>query len=279
MALKEKLGLQNFDADVLRTLGLMKNGTLNRAAQLLADENNLKESAIDLVMFGDTEDVFLDRKTICCKSLITQYREALDFFDQWYKPYEQVVGYYRETRIKIPREAFREALANAIVHRLMEMPAAIRIAMYKDRIELTSPGPLPEYLTKEQFLEGKVSVLRNMIIAEVFHRLGIIEKSATGVKRIKNEYRSFPESPSFQTTDSYILINLPCVTYPDNEFEYEVLVVQLSKKHKTITRKEIEVITGLKKSRVGEILTELVKNKKIIQAGSGRSTHYQLPQD
>lgn len=79
MALKEKLGLQNFDADVLRTLGLMKNGTLNRAAQLLADENNLKESAIDLVIFGDTEDVFLDRKTICCKSLITQYREALDF--------------------------------------------------------------------------------------------------------------------------------------------------------------------------------------------------------
>lgn len=58
MALKEKLGLQNFDADVLRTLGLMKNGTLNRAAQLLADENNLKESAIDLVIFGDTEDVF-----------------------------------------------------------------------------------------------------------------------------------------------------------------------------------------------------------------------------
>ncbi len=82
MALKEKLGLQNFDADVLRTLGLMKNGTLNRAAQLLADENNLKESAIDMVMFGDTEDVFLDRKTIRGKSLITQYREALDFFDQ-----------------------------------------------------------------------------------------------------------------------------------------------------------------------------------------------------
>ena len=69
------------------------------------------------------------------------------------------------------------------------------------------------------------------------------------------------------------------MTYPDNEFEYEVLVVQLIKKHKSITRREIEEITGLKKSRVGEILTELVKNKKIIQAGSGRSTHYQLPQD
>jgi len=84
IALKEKLGLQNFDEDVLRTLGLMKNGTMNRAAELLADENNLKESALDIVMFGDTEDVFLDRKTISGKSLITQYHEALYFFDKWY---------------------------------------------------------------------------------------------------------------------------------------------------------------------------------------------------
>jgi ATP-dependent DNA helicase RecG len=185
------VGIEGFNTDTLRTLGLYKNGSYNRAAQLLADENDIASSYIDMVRFGDTESIFLERKMIKDCSLLMQFDEAMDFFDRWYHPYEEVAGAYRETRIYIPKDGFREALANAIIHRDFMINSFVRIAMYEDRIEITSPGSLPQGISEEDFLSGKVSVPRNKLIAGVFNRLDIIELFATGIKRIRAEYEPF----------------------------------------------------------------------------------------
>lgn len=60
--------------------------------------------------------------------------------------------------------------------------------MYDDRIEINSPGGLPEGFSKEEYLYGNISVLRNPIIASAFYRLDLIEKFGTGIMRINNEY-------------------------------------------------------------------------------------------
>lgn len=156
--LKEKIKIDDFTLDVLKTLGLYSDGNYNNGAALLADKNIFTAACgVDMVRFGDSENIFLDRKTFKGVSLLLQYENALSFFDKWYAPYEEVVGFYRQKRIHIPREAFREAIANALCHRDFSINALIRVAAYKDRIEITSPGSLPSGISREEFLEGKFS--------------------------------------------------------------------------------------------------------------------------
>ena len=84
----------------------------------------------------------------------------------------------------VPREAFREAIANALVHRCWDVNASINVRMFPDRIEVTSPGGLPDGITEEMYLAGGPSVARNPILANVFFRLGHIERFRTGIPRI-----------------------------------------------------------------------------------------------
>ena len=64
---------------------------------------------------------------------------AVDIFEQYYI-FEEIDGYNRITKELIPREAFRESLANAIVHRVWDTNSYIQIAMHEDKIEINSPG-------------------------------------------------------------------------------------------------------------------------------------------
>ena len=52
----------------------------------------------------------------------------------------------------IPEAAFRETLANAIIHRTWDVNAKIRVMMFDDRIEVVSPGGLPSGITEREYL-------------------------------------------------------------------------------------------------------------------------------
>ena len=95
----------------------------------------------------------------------------------------------RKTVDLIPEAAFREAVANALVHRNWDIRAHVRIAMYSDRIEVKSPGGLPSGITKEEYMNGDISCLRNPILGNVFFRLHYIEMFGTLVE-IGNGYDS-----------------------------------------------------------------------------------------
>jgi len=138
--LKEKAGIDNINLDILKTLNLYnKDGYYNIAGELLADENNMSFSGIDIVKFGKDINQILYRETISKKSLLSQYDRAIEVFEQYYQ-YEEIEGYIRVKKELIPREAFREALANAIIHRVWDVNSHIQISMYEDRIEINSPG-------------------------------------------------------------------------------------------------------------------------------------------
>lgn len=53
--------------------------------------------------------------------------------------------------------------------------------MFDDRIEVVSPGGLPAGTTAEEYLSGKLSILRNRNLANVFYRLGFVEIFGTGI--------------------------------------------------------------------------------------------------
>ncbi len=80
--------------------------------------------------------------------------------------------------------------------------------MFDDRIDIVSPGGLPG-ITREEYLSGKLSVLRNRNLANVFYRLGFVEIFGTGITRIKQLYAEALIKPDFEVSENAIKIVLP----------------------------------------------------------------------
>ena len=230
--LKREIGLKRFSDDTLRTLGLMVDDEYTRAAELLADKNRNSRSATSIVRFGKTRSEFMDRKDLTYQSLLTQYQGALAMFDKWYAPYEEVVDFRRIERIQIPREAYREGIANAL-NRRYDINGSVQVAMYENRIEIISPGGLPEGMSETTYLYRQISIPRNTVVANVFHRLHIIEKFGTGIDRIREEYARFPSQPEFEITSDLIRVVLPVIDYdsePQEPSLNESILLFLSEK-------------------------------------------------
>ena len=275
--LKKEAGIERINLDILKTLNLYhKDGYYNTAGELLADENDIDFSGIDIVKFGKDINKILYRKTISNVSLLTQFDSAVDIFEQYYI-FEEIDGYNRIKKELIPREAFRESLANAIVHRVWDTNAYIQIAMYEDKIEINSPGGLPAGISKDEYLYGNISVLRNPIIAGVFNRLNIIEKFGTGIARINKEYTHSISKPDFEVSENRIRIMLP-VTEIDliDLSEDENMVYELLKEEVELSRKEIDLKAGFNKSKTLRILNGLVDKNIISKTGSGAKLTYKL---
>ena len=276
--LKREIGLKRFSDDTLRTLGLLVDDEYTRAAELLADKNKNSRSATSIVRFGKTRSEFMDRKDLTNQSLLTQYQGALAMFDKWYAPYEEVVDFRRIERIQIPREAYREGVANALINRRYDINGSVQVAMYENRIEIISPGGLPEGISETTYLYSQISIPRNMVLADVFHRLHIIEKFGTGIDRIRDEYASFPSQPEFEITPDFIRVVLPVVDYdsePQEPSLGESILFLLSEKG-ALSRAEIEEYTGFKRTKVLEELKQLIDANKVEMIGSNRGTQYRL---
>jgi ATP-dependent DNA helicase RecG len=201
-------------------------------------------------------------------------------FDKWYQPYEAVVGFERIRRIQIPTEAYREAVANALLHRRYDLNGAVQISMYEDRIDLLSPGGLPAGISETAYLYSQLSLPRNLKIAEVFHRLKIIERFGTGINRIRDEYTSFTSKPVFEVTNDFIRIVLPVIDYlkkPDEHDLKEQILVQIGNATR-MNRAELEKVTGYQKSRLQEVLKQLVSEDKLEMLGQGPAVTYQIKQ-
>ena len=150
----------------------------------------------------------LDRRAQEQMSILEEYKQAIEKYRQYYQR-EEIIGSERKTIQSVPEKAFREAVANALVQRTWDVNAQIKISMFDDRIEITSPGGLPDGLSKEEYLPGQIFILRNPIIAGVFFRLGLIEQFGTGVQRILKEYSHSIIQPQFLIYDNSITIKLP----------------------------------------------------------------------
>ena len=126
-----------------------------------------------------------------------------------YYQYEEIQGADRKKIEIIPEAALREAIANALIHRMWDVESQIRVLMFDDRIEVISPGGLPSGITEEEYLSGKISVLRNRNLANVFYRLGFVEIFGTGITRIKQLYEEGLMQSYFEVSENTIKIVPP----------------------------------------------------------------------
>ena len=272
--LKESIQLETFNQDTLKTLNLYDsvNGYSN-AAGLLADKNHFP--GIDMVKFGETISVIQKRITFENTSVLDVYEKAISVFRDYYE-YEVIEGADRKKQEKIPEAAFREAIANALIHRAWDVDAQIRVSMYENRIEVVSPGGLPSGITAEEYMSGKLSVLRNRNLANVFYRLGFVEIFGTGIIRIKELYEGGLVKPDFEVSENAIRIVLPIFESNMNLTEDEKKVYIILSKTMLKSISEIAPYAPFGKSKTTQLLKKMEQKGVVIVEGRGRGTKYKI---
>ncbi len=270
--LKYSIQLETFNRDTLKTLNLYDTANgYNNAAGLLADKNNFL--GIDMVKFGENISIIQKRVTFEKISLLDVYEKSLSVFRDYYQ-YEEIQGAERNKVERIPEATFREAIANALIHRAWDIESQIRVLMFDDRIEIVSPGGLPSGITEEEYLSGKISVLRNRNLANVFYRLGFVEIFGTGITGIKQLYEASIKKPAFEVSENTIKIVLPVFEKNLNLTEDEMKVYKLLSKTLLKSISEIAPYVEFGKSKTTQLLKDMSKKGVVAIEGNGRGTKY-----
>lgn len=150
--------------------------------------------------------------------------------------------------------------------------------MFTDRIEISSPGGLPEGMSEEEYLNGQVSLLRNPIIGNVFFRLKHIEKFGIGILRIKNAYADSLVKPEFKVYLNSIQITLPMMAKDIALREEEKKIISLLQRNEQMDRGEITEVLQISKDKTIRLLNHLLDQRIVERVGKGRGTRYRLPQ-
>ena len=177
---------------LLRGLGLLRGDEILRAAVVLFGkqarlETEFSQCLLRVAKFKGTDkaefldnrqfhgnafDLLLKAETFSRENLPIAGRVVPGVFERIDEPL-------------YPREALREALANALCHRDYAIGGgSVGLAIYQDRLEITSTGPLHFGLTAEKLFEPNDSMPWNPLVARVFHRRGVIESWGRGTLKI-----------------------------------------------------------------------------------------------
>ncbi len=270
--LKECIQIETFNQDTLKTLNLYNSAAgYNNAAGILADKNHFP--GIDIMRFGENISVIHKRATFDNISILAGYEKVSEIFRDYYQ-YEEIQGTERKKAEKIPEAAFREAIANALIHRVWDVESQIRVLMFDDRIEIISPGGLPSGITEDEYLSGKLSVLRNRNLANVFYRLGFVEIFGTGITRIKQLYEEGLNQPDFEVSENAIKIVLPVFEKNLNLTEDERKIYKILNKTMLKSISEIAPYVPFGKSKTTQLLKGMGKKGAVKIEGRGRGTKY-----
>lgn len=173
----------------------------------------------------------------------------------------------------MPPESIREAIINSVCHRCYLDHSCVQIAVYDNRVEITSPGMLYGGLTVEQAVSGR-SKIRNVCIAEVFNRMGIIEQWGTGLQRMIRGCREYGvREPEFvDMGDAFRVIFYRSNIETDIEMtEDELLsvlsdtekkVVKIILKNPEITQDKMAELMGMSKNGIRYVMK--LKNRGIL---------------
>lgn len=152
-------------------------------AFLLLTKNDFPQAKIQCAVFkGTTRNKFIDKREYA-GPIQEQIEEAYQFVLRSIRLGATIRGLYRVDDYELPIEGIRELICNAVTHRSYLDEGCVQVALFDDRLEVTSPGMLFGGLSIEDLKEGQ-SRPRNRGIASAFVAMKIIEQWGTGIPRI-----------------------------------------------------------------------------------------------
>lgn len=170
----------------LENLHLLSAGEMtNAGAWLLADDITRYTSRAGVtcaVLQGVTKNRILDRKEFT-GDLYSIFEDCMAYLQAKLNTALIPHAWGRDERLELPEDALREALVNAIAHRDYRSTANVQIYVFRDRVEIVTPGGLPAGMREEDL--GTKSVPRNPLLFGMFYRMGLVEQIGSGIRRIR----------------------------------------------------------------------------------------------
>ena len=265
----------SFTEENKRTLGLTdSDGYYTNTALLLSDQC---EHSIKCAVFEGTDKTRFKTRREFYGSVFKQLENVYEYISLINNVHADFIVLERVEHFDYPEYAIREALLNAIVHRDYDYSGSIIINIFDDRIEFVSIGGLVKGITLADILHG-VSQSRNMVLANIFYRLKLVESYGTGIQRIMQSY-SENSSPSFLTEASSFVTILPNQNYSVqtiSDMGAEDKVLRLLREKKEINRKDVEELLNCSGFPARKVLKSLLNQNKIEVIGNARATRYIL---
>ena len=179
-------------SQILHNLNLAKGGFLNVAGALLFANNvqfRLPAFIVKCVTYPGVdidEDEYLDSQDVA-GTLRQVFDDTLGFVLRHIKRVQANQGVNSLGKLEVPRIVFEELIANALIHRDYFVSAPVRVFVFSDRIEIISPGHLPNNLTIENIKSGN-SNIRNPVLASFATKLLPYRGLGSGILRAVKAY-------------------------------------------------------------------------------------------
>ena len=271
---------------------------------LLAGDNDaFPEAVIQYAVFkGTVRDIFITKKEFS-GAIYQQIEDAYHFVLQHINLGSRIEGIARQDIYELPIRTIREMIANAVCHRSFLTPGKIQVALFDDRLEVTSPGMLDNDITIEKMKTG-LSKIRNKGIVAALSYMNVIEAWGSGIPRMFREAQEYGlREPELIDLESDFRVNLYRAKSEVDQYgvvetkkgngvnetnsdtndtnntnsdtnlnstdtERIFRLIQLNPK---IRQKEITEKTGISLSTVKRIMAKLQKEGKIKRKGNNRS--------
>lgn len=283
----EKLKVKDVTQNVLISWGVLaeKDGAIvpTNAYALLTGQARFQPVIQCAVFKGKDRAYFVDRREFE-GSIQDQMEAAFQYVLEKINRGMRIQGMYRQDMYELPVDSVREMIANSVAHRSYLEPGNIQVALFDDRLEVTSPGMLLNGVSIKKMKEG-YSKPRNRAIASAFAYMKIIEKWGSGIPRILREcskyglpepefidldgdfrvnmYRQLPEKDWSHTNDTKTDTN-------DTISENDTKVLNLIKENPSITQAELREKLQVSIVTVKRLMADLQKRGLIERQGSSR---------
>jgi predicted HTH transcriptional regulator len=251
-----------------------------------------------LVFHGTERSSKPDDKATIRKPILNAIDESVEFIQRNIRHPLRIVGLNRVKLDEYPKESVREALINALVHRDYEDAGRrIRVEIFKDRIEIISPGNLPGNLTLTKLSHGKASPRsRNPIIAQAISQKDLMEERGTGILRMREHMLNHGlDIPTFRLYDDELIVtlhgpgdNLDCLRTPSDVKgpitpaiesklnERQRKIIHQANIEGKITSGWCSKAFGITRETAVQDLKGLTEVKLLMKKGKGRGVHYVL---
>ena len=153
----------------------------------------------------------------------------MEWLETNFRPYnpedEMLIDMFRVPIPKVDIGAFREALANALIHRDYHSRHAVYVRLNDDELTISNPGGLVEGVTLQNLLTTEPRP-RNPALADAMKRIGIVERSGRGVDKIYRGLLRFGRPmPDYRRSDEHQVV-VQLATLPADKAFLQLVVTQ-----------------------------------------------------
>ena len=291
----QKASVKDVTKNVLLSWGILKKGDdgkiypTNAYAYLTGCD---KIHSIQCGVFkGVTRSIFLDKRDYD-GPLWEQVEDSLNFVLRNIRLGCRLEGVYRQDIYELPPDSIRELIVNAIMNCSYIQASRIQVAIYDNRLEITSPGGLLPGVTIELMKEG-FSKIRNRSLANAFAYMNLVEAWGSGIPKLMQAMKDYElREPEFIDMEVAFRVNLYRNQFSINdtkndtndtkndtndtkndiqsETNAEKQLLKLISRNPEMTQKAMAEQLSFSTITIKRMLTRLPRNGKVKREGSSR---------